>query len=145
MDTRSATTLPATCLVPGADHARVTAGRAHLLDQRTYAELAEIFRALGDPTRAKIVFSLLHQDLCTCDLAELTGISESAVSQHIRILRSLRLVKSRRTGKQVFHSLDDAHITILLQVGLSHVRDGDADHPAMERLLTQFTSRAGGK
>lgn len=112
--------------------------RAHLLDDTTYVDLAEIFRALGDATRAKIVFSLLHQDLCTCDLAALTGISESAVSQHLRILRGLRLVKSRRSGKQVFHSLDDAHIAILLQVGLSHVRDGDADHPTMERLLAQF-------
>ena len=145
MNARSAATPPATCLVPGADHARVAAGRAQLLDERTYVELAEIFRALGDATRAKIVFSLLHQDLCTCDLAELTGISESAVSQHIRILRGLRLVKSRRAGKQVFHSLDDAHITILLQVGLSHVRDGDADHPAMQRLLTQFAPITGGK
>jgi DNA-binding transcriptional ArsR family regulator len=145
MDTRSAATAPATCPVPCADHARVATGRAQLLDERTYVELAEIFRALGDATRAKIVFSLLHQDLCTCDLAELTGISESAVSQHIRVLRGLRLVKSRRAGKQVFHSLDDAHITILLQVGLSHVRDGDADHPAMQRLLTQFAPITEGK
>jgi DNA-binding transcriptional ArsR family regulator len=121
----------------------VISGRAHLLDDTTYIELAEIFRALGDATRAKIVFSLLHQDLCTCDLAELTGISESAVSQHIRILRGLRLVKSRRAGKQVFHSLDDTHIAILLQVGLSHVRDGDADHPVMERLLAQFAATGG--
>jgi DNA-binding transcriptional ArsR family regulator len=145
MDARSAATPPAACPVPCADHERVAAGRAQLLDERTYVELVEIFRALGDATRAKIVFSLLHQDLCTCDLAELTGISESAVSQHIRILRGLRLVKSRRAGKQVFHSLDDAHITILLQVGLSHVRDGDADHPAMRRLLTQFAPITGGK
>ena len=145
MNARSAATAPAACPVPDADHERVAAGRAQLLDKRTYVELAEIFRALGDATRAKIVFSLLHQDLCTCDLAELTGISESAVSQHIRILRGLRLVKSRRAGKQVFHSLDDAHITILLQVSLSHVRDGDADHPAMQRLLTQFAPITGGK
>jgi DNA-binding transcriptional ArsR family regulator len=74
----------------------------------------------------------------------LTGISESAVSQHVRILRGLRLVKSRRVGKQVFHSLDDAHIAMLLHVGLSHVRDGDAEHPAMERLLTQFEATEGG-
>jgi ArsR family transcriptional regulator, lead/cadmium/zinc/bismuth-responsive transcriptional repressor len=145
MNARSAATAPTACPVPCADRARVASGRAQLLDERTYVELAEIFRALGDATRAKIVFSLLHQALCTCDLAELTGISESAVSQHIRILRGLRLVKSRRAGKQVFHSLDDAHITILLQVGLSHVRDGDADHPAMQRLLTQFAPITGGK
>jgi DNA-binding transcriptional ArsR family regulator len=122
----------------------VAASRTQLLDDDTYVELAELFRALGDATRAKMVFSLLQQDLCTCDLAELTGISESAVSQHLRVLRSLRLVKSRRAGKQVFHSLDDAHIAILLHVGLSHVRDGDADHPTMEQLLTHLVPLEGG-
>lgn len=130
--------LPIACPTPCADHERVAAGRRHLLDDTTYMMLAELFRALSDATRAKIVLSLLHQDLCTCDLAELTGITESAVSQHLRILRALRLVKSRRQGKLVFHALDDAHVAILVQVGLSHVRDGDADHPAMERLLVQF-------
>ena len=146
MDTRTIAQSPAACSEPCADPERVATSRAHQLEERTYGELADIFRALGDPTRAKIVYGLLHQDLCTCDLAELTGISDSAVSQHIRILRGLRLVRSRRSGKQVFHSLDDAHIAILLQVGLSHVRDGDSGHPAMERLLGQFgTPGRGGK
>lgn len=131
------------CSTPCADHERVATGREHLLSDTTYVELAEIFRALGDATRAKIVFSLLHQDLCTCDLAELTGISESAVSQHLRILRALRLVKSRRQGKLVFHALDDTHIAILLQVGLSHLREGDADHPLMLHLLKQLVE--GGR
>jgi len=138
------TQLPAACSVPCTDAERIAISRAQLLDERTYAGLADLFRALGDPTRAKIIYSLLHQDLCTCDLAELTGISQPAVSQHIRILRGLRLVRSRRAGKQVFHSLDDAHIAILLQVGLSHVRDGDAGHPEMERLLGQFTAVVSG-
>jgi ArsR family transcriptional regulator, lead/cadmium/zinc/bismuth-responsive transcriptional repressor len=124
--------------IPCADPERVATSRAAQLDERTYGELADIFRALGDPTRAKIVYGLLQQELRTCDLAELTGISDSAVSQHVRILRGLRLVRSRRAGKQVFHSLDDAHIAILLQVGLSHVQDGDAGHATMERLLGQF-------
>ena len=144
MDSRSLAQPLAACSIPFADQERVAEGRAHLLDETTYDELAAIFRALGDPTRAKIVYSLLHQGLCTCDLAELTGISESAVSQHIRVLRSLRLVRSRRAGKQVFHSLDDAHIAILLQIGLRHVRDGDAGHAEMERLLEQFASTEGG-
>ncbi len=146
METRVTASPPAGCVIPCADPERVATSRANLLDETTYGELADIFRALGDPTRAKIVYSLLEQDLCTCDLAELTGISESAVSQHIRILRGLRLVRSRRSGKQVFHSLDDAHIAILLQVGLRHVQDGDAGHPEMERLLGQFaTAPAGGQ
>ncbi len=131
--------LPVACPTPCAEHDRVVQARAHVFDDTVYVHLAELFRALSDATRAKMVLCLLHQDLCTCDLADLTGISESAVSQHLRILRALRLIKSRRQGQLVFHSLDDAHIAILTQVGLSHVRDGDADHPAMEQLLRQFT------
>ena len=140
MDVRTLIPSPAACTTPCADQERVLFARAHGLNERTYEDLAEIFRALSDPTRAKMVYYLLDQDLCTCDLAELVGISQSAVSQHIRILRGLRLVRSRRLGKQVFHSLDDAHIAILVQVGLSHVRDGDAGHPEMERLLGKFTA-----
>lgn len=131
--------IPVACPTPCTEHDRVAQARQHILNDTMYVHLAELFRALSDATRAKMVLCLLHQDLCTCDLAELTGISESAVSQHLRILRALRLVKSRRQGKLVFHSLDDAHIAILAQVGLSHVRDGDADHPAMEEMLQQFT------
>src|SRR5215510_1635051 len=137
-----AAAVPVACAQPCSDHERVEAARAGLFDDQTYTHLADIFRVLGDATRAKIVSSLLQQDLCTCDLAALTGITESAVSQHLRVLRGLRLVKSRRQGKLVYHSLDDAHIAILLQVGLSHVRDGDATHPAMTRLLTHLE---GGK
>lgn len=138
---------PTQCLEPCADPARVAAGQAHQLPDTTYSDLAEIFRALGDATRTKIVFSLLQQSLCTCDLAALTGISASAVSQHLRILRGLRLVKSRRQGKQVYHTLDDAHVALLVQIGVSHVRDGDAQHPAMQHLLTliPLTVMTGGQ
>jgi DNA-binding transcriptional ArsR family regulator len=93
----------------------------------------------------RIVSCLLRDELCTCDLAQLTCITESAVSQHLRILRALRLVRSRRAGKQVFHSLDDAHVALILYVGLNHVREGDAAHPAMERLLTQALAPEMGR
>lgn len=102
----------------------VEKGRKHLLPDGEYEALARTFQALSDPTRAKIVYSLLHQELCTCDLAVLVGTSESAVSQHLNVLRRLRLVRSRRNGKVVYHSLDDAHIQTLLSVCLEHVRDG---------------------
>jgi DNA-binding transcriptional ArsR family regulator len=129
------------CAVPGADPERVARGRAMLLDDATYAALAETFRALADPSRAKIVYSLLRQDLCTCDLAALTGISESAVSQHLRVLRQLRLVRSRRAGKLVFHGLDDAHIRLLLAVCLSHIRDVEGrDHDGLATLLEHFAA-----
>src|SRR5579875_2398544 len=104
--------------------AEVTRARALLAGEETYADLAALFGALADPTRAKIVHTLLRQELCTCDLAAVVGVSESGVSQHLRVLRSLRLVKARRAGKFVYYSLDDAHSAFLLQVGLAHQGHG---------------------
>ena len=112
------------CEVRHVDAQKVERGRALLLDDERYMALAETFRALGDSSRAKILYSLVQQELCVCDLAAVVGLSESAVSQHLRILRSLRLVKSRREGKMVYYSLDDAHIRILLDVCLDHVQHG---------------------
>ena len=126
------------CQLPGADRKRVEQGRLALLDEEMYVDLAEIFRALGDSSRAKIVYSLLTQELCTCDLAAITGHSESSVSQHLRILRQLRLVKSRRSGKQVFYSLDDMHIRILLLVCLHHLSDTGDQHEGLGKVLALF-------
>jgi DNA-binding transcriptional ArsR family regulator len=109
------------CEVPGADPERVSRGRKLLLSEDSYAQLAEVFRSLADPSRAKIVYSLLQQELCTCDLAAITCLSEPAVSQHLRVLRSLRLVRTRRQGKRVFYLLDDAHVRSLLAMALDHI------------------------
>jgi DNA-binding transcriptional ArsR family regulator len=101
----------------------VRAGRDTLLPDGDYRALASTFQALADPTRAKIIYSLLHRELCTCDLAAIVDTSEPAVSQHLKVLKNLRLIKSRREGKVVYHSLDDAHINTLLAVCLQHVKD----------------------
>jgi DNA-binding transcriptional ArsR family regulator len=101
----------------------VRRGRDLLLPMDEYQALAGTFQALSDPSRAKVVYSLLEQELCTCDLAAIVGVSESAVSQHLNVLRRLRLVRSRREGKIVYHTLDDSHIRTLLSVCLEHVRD----------------------
>ena len=102
-------------------------GRALTFLQQSpvYQDLAELFGALADATRAKIVHSLLHQELCSCDLAAVAGITNSGASQHLRVLRSLHLVKARRAGKFVYYSLDDAHIALLLQIGLTHLGHGE--------------------
>lgn len=133
------------CALPGANRGRVARGREALLPEEAYFHIAETFRALGDSTRAKILYSLLRQELCTCDLAAITGSSESSVSQHLRMLRQLRLVKNRRAGKQVFYSLDDTHIRILLAVCLSHVRDGDAQHVDLAPVLQLFEGQAAAE
>src|SRR5689334_7463470 len=113
------------CVVRQVDPARVTQGRASLLGDDVYAATAEIFRALGDPSRAKMVYSLLQQELCVCDLAAVCDLSESATSQHLRILRSLRIVKLRRDGRMSYYSIADDHVRVLLGVCLNHLHDRD--------------------
>ena len=120
------------CRDHGADPERVARGRRLLLNDEMFALLAETFRTLADSTRAKIVYSLLHQELCTCDLAALTGVSEAAASQHLKMLRQLRVVKSRREGKLVYYSLDDSHVRDLLTVALSHFEHESAPEPGTD-------------
>ena len=111
------------CAVRQVDPDRVSQGRALLLGEDVYAATAAIFRALGDPSRAKIVYSLLQQELCVCDLAAVCDLSESATSQHLRILRSLRIVKLRRHGRMSYYSIEDDHVRVLLGVCLNHLHD----------------------
>jgi len=116
-------------LTPEARHAHIVNPglvrkvRNRLKPEETMALLAETFRVLGDPARAKILFALLQAELCVCDLAEIVGASESAVSHHLRILRALRLVRHRRDGRQVYYSLTDEHIRTLIADGLDHVEE----------------------
>src|SRR6266567_8397225 len=108
------------CSVRSVDPQRVQAVQARLLDDEAYVDLAETFRALADSTRAKIIHALSEQPLCVCDLAQVVGVSEPAVSQHLRLLRSLRIVRGRRDGKAVYYRLDDAHVRSLLGMALRH-------------------------
>ena len=85
--------------------------------------VSEIFRVLGDETRTRIVWALSQQELCVCDIADLLGVSSSAVSHHLRLLRSLRLVKYRREGKMAYYSLDDDHIVQLIRAALEHYEE----------------------
>jgi len=113
------------CSVRQVDVEKVAIGRALLLGEPVYVATAAIFRALGDPSRAKIVYSLLQQELCVCDLAAVCDLSESATSQHLRILRGLRVVKLRRDGRMSYYSIEDDHVRALLQVCLNHLNDRD--------------------
>ncbi len=84
-------------------------------------KLAEIFKALADPTRLRIISALADTDLCVGALAEALGMSQSAVSHQLRMLRHLRLVRCRKDGRQVYYTLDDRHIEELFRRGLEHV------------------------
>jgi DNA-binding transcriptional ArsR family regulator len=112
------------CDVFHADAARVAEVRAAQPDASTVERLAEIFKALGDPTRVRLLSALAAAELCVCDLATLLTLSESAVSHQLRLLRSLRLVRARRDGRMVFYRLDDDHIVRLLAQGREHAEEG---------------------
>ncbi len=108
----------------------VATARAALAPDSAYDDLAELFGALADATRARLVHALLSTELCTGDLATVLRISESGASQHLRILRALRLVKVRRSGRFVYYSLDDEHIALLVKIGMLHLgHAGSADPP----------------
>jgi ArsR family transcriptional regulator len=99
------------------------ARRRLLMSPHAVEALAETFRVLGDPTRVRILDALSGGELCVCDIASLAGISESAVSHQLRLLRGMRLVRPRRAGRLVFYALDDHHIIELLKQALTHVEE----------------------
>jgi DNA-binding transcriptional ArsR family regulator len=111
------------CDVFHLDPARVAELRAAMLDEPRAAALAETFKLLGDVTRVRLLDALSRGELCVCDLARLVGLSESAVSHHLRLLRSVRLVRPRRAGRMVFYALDDQHIIRLFRQGLRHIEE----------------------
>jgi DNA-binding transcriptional ArsR family regulator len=99
-------------------------GESLLRDEETVQALADTFRILGDPTRVRIVDALSGGPLCVHEISERIGLSESAVSHQLRLMRSLRLVRGRREGRCVWYSLDDQHVVDLFQQGLRHVSEG---------------------
>ena len=97
--------------------------RTRLLGGRTVESIATVYKLLGDPTRVRLVDALSHGERCVCDLAALVGLSESAVSHQLRLLRGARLVRARRAGRQAFYSLDDHHVVGLLHDTRKHVEE----------------------
>lgn len=87
-------------------------------------QLAELFRALGDASRIRILSAIADEELHVGAIAAIAGISESAVSHHLRGLRQMRLVRARKDGREVYYTLDDEHVTALFRQGLEHVRHG---------------------
>lgn len=112
-----------TCAIRCIHTEAVEAIRSDMVEPEALVRLTETFKALGDATRAKIIYALLASELCVCDISAVVGISESAVSHQLRHLRSLRLVRHRREGQMVYYSLDDAHIRGLLSQCLDHARE----------------------
>lgn len=97
--------------------------RSVLLAPDAVGALAEIFKVLGDPTRVRILDVLSRGECCVHDLAEMLGLTESAVSHQLRLLRNTRVVRARRDGRMIFYTLDDHHVLTLFRQGLRHVEE----------------------
>ena len=95
-----------------------------LPSDETISRMVDIFKALSDPTRLKIVLSLLNREHCVCDLAVLCSQSDSAVSHQLRILRTMKIVKNRRDGKIMYYSINDDHVVSLIRMSLDHAAHG---------------------
>ena len=103
--------------------ATVEKRRESMPDAETLYDLADFFKILGDSTRISILFAIDGEPLCVCDVAELLGMTKSAVSHQLKILRQSSLVKYRRVGKNVFYSLADSHVLTILLQGLEHIKE----------------------
>jgi DNA-binding transcriptional ArsR family regulator len=102
---------------------RVEKARREVISAHELDRLSLTYKVLGDPNRLKIVMALRNVEMCVCDLAAFTGLTDSAVSHQLRRLKDLALVKNRREGQIIYYSLDDEHVTQLLKVGLEHIQE----------------------
>jgi ArsR family transcriptional regulator len=94
-----------------------------VLDEHTAAHVAELFRAFSDTSRVRILSALVEQEVNTSTLAQMVGVTESAVSHHMRGLRQMRIVQARRDGKEVYYSVIDPHLVALFQQGVRHIQE----------------------
>ena len=92
-------------------------------DEDTLYDLTELFRIFGDSTRVRILYVLFESEMCVCDIAQLLGMSQSAISHQLQVLKKSKLVKYRRKGKTVFYSLADSHVRTILGQGMEHVTE----------------------
>ncbi len=92
-------------------------------DEDLLYDVAELFKIFGDSTRIRILSALLADELCVCDICSLLNMTKSAVSHQLRILRQTKLVKNRRSGKEVYYSLDDDHVASIINLALEHAKE----------------------
>ncbi len=97
--------------------------REHMPEEETLLDLADLFKVFGDSTRVKIICALFRAEMCVCDIAVLLGMTKSAISHQLRVLRQAKLVKYRREGKIVYYSLDDEHVENIFKQGLLHITE----------------------
>lgn len=101
----------------------VDEARDNMPQEEMLYDLAELFKVFGDTTRVKILYALFSSEMCVCDIANLLGMTQSAISHQLRVLKQARLVKYRKDGKVVYYSLDDDHIKQIFNCGLCHINE----------------------
>ena len=102
---------------------QIAAARSHLPKEDTLFALADLYKIFGDSTRLRILYVLFDTELCVCDIAELLGMTVSAISHQLRVLKQSRLIKYRKVGKSVFYSLADDHVHTILGQGMEHITE----------------------
>jgi len=112
-----------TCQVTVINEERIALAREQMPDEATLQEIADTFRMLGDATRVRIIQALSVTELCVCDLAALLGMTASAISHQLRLLRAHGIVRFRKEGKIAYYALDDLHVQSLLDEVLRHVAE----------------------
>ncbi|WP_022851159.1 ArsR/SmtB family transcription factor [Limisalsivibrio acetivorans] len=111
-----------TCSVKFVNEKRLEEALKDALGERELDDISSTFKALGDPTRLKLLYALQGGEMCVCDISAFLGISESATSHQLRKLKDMRLIKQRRDKQMIYYSLDDEHVSSLIDVCLEHVR-----------------------
>jgi DNA-binding transcriptional ArsR family regulator len=119
--------------------------KGRLLGESSVEALAETFKILGDTTRVRMLDVLSRAELCVQDLAELLGFTQSAVSHQLALLRSMRLVRTRRVGRQIFYALDDDHIVKLFEQGMEHIEERAPVHAVSVSSDRRWVSPAAGE
>jgi len=102
---------------------RVKSAQNEIKNMETIRETSETFKVLSDPTRLKIVLALAKEELCVCDIAALLNLTESAVSHQLRVLKNLRIVRHRKSGKMAYYILDDKHVEDLIKSTVRHTKE----------------------
>ncbi len=95
--------------------------KSKMLDNEFITEISTFFKILGDNTRVKILFALNHNEMCVCDIANVLNMTKSSISHQLSYLKDLNIVKSRKSGKEVYYSLDDEHVKEVFEVAISHI------------------------
>lgn len=121
------------CVTSQVHPEKVEAVRARALDESSLLRVSATFKLLGDPTRARLLYALLESgEMCVCDLAAATDVTEATTSQSLRMLRATGVVVGRREGRMVYYRLADAHVRLLLDLTREHIQHADGDPAAGE-------------